>query len=157
MKTQQKKTPSTTVPKSPGGMLMIILLMTIIGVTGFFIGRKLSHHENQESASGSAKYILLIHNESLSAVEQQDGQNKAWLKTIGAERYSEGDQFSNNGWILSPGPNEPGIEVKDDFPGNGNVSGYFIFDAKNDDEALKIAKTCPHLNNKGFLEMRKLK
>lgn len=137
--------------------MMIILLMALIGIAGFFVGRKLSHRENHDGASSSGKYILLIHNESMSAAEQQDAQNKAWLKTIGAERYAEGDQFSNNGWIFSPGPGEASIEVKDDFPGNGNVSGYFIIEAKNDEEAVKIARTCPHLNYKGFLEMRKLK
>lgn len=155
MNTKQNQASSTSISKRQLGMGMILLLLAIIGVAGFLIGMEFSHRENKDGASG--KYILLIHNESMSAAEQQDAQNKAWLKTIGAERYSEGDQFSRNGWILSPGPGEPSTEVKEDFPGNGNVSGYFIIEAKNDEEAVKIAKTCPHLNYKGFLEMRKLK
>lgn len=156
MEIQQDNNSSTSIFKSPGRVMVMIIVMALIGLAGFFVGRKLSPHTQDDSASPIGKYILLIHNENLLQLEIQKTQNEEWIKIINEDHNSEGAQFSGNGWIFWPGKEGPITEVKTEFLGNGNVSGYFIFEAKTEDEAVKIAKTCPHLKQRGFLEMRKL-
>ena len=51
-----------------------------------------------------------------------------------------------------------GIEVtaQDKFAGREEIGGYFMFEATDASEAVAIARTCPHLNYQGTLELREI-
>jgi len=128
-----------------------------------FIKCKESTHEatsassNEASASnnGQEKYVLIIYNNNEPGAGH-DQEYEAWLKTIGAEHKAEWKHLHKNGWVLSPGPGGAIIEPRSEFPGSADADSYFIFEAKNSDDALNIAKTCPRLNYKGSIELRQI-
>lgn len=62
------------------------------------------------------------------------------------------DRLESEVTLLGPGDlatDTPSIETKD------LIDGYYLIRARNAQEALKIAKDCPHLRHAGTVEVRK--
>lgn len=105
------------------------------------------------------QYLLLLYQEpggSLSAEESENrvGEYSAWASAgrragtilMGAKLASARQRLPDLG-ERHPSPDEPGND--DDV-----VVGYFRLSADSMEEALKIARTCPHLRYGGRLELR---
>ena len=151
--------PRPLLTRSWTGLAASLLLGIGLFAIGYFTGKP---NESKDAiaiaAPKAAKFILLVHNDDLPAQDpmQQVREYSAWLQDIKAKRFADGEHLHSNGWILSSKEQGGRIEERPEFMGRQELGGYFTFEADNAEEALAIAKTCPHLNYKGTLELREI-
>ena len=147
------RTPKPLLNLTPGGILTAFALAAGLVCLGFFVGKG-DAPATSSAYSDQAKFILLVHNDDQPPADpmQQVKEYGEWLGKISADRIAGGEHLHGNGWVLSP----KGTEAIAEFPGRNEVGGYFTFEAANAEEALKIAKTCPHLRYQGTLELRQI-
>ena len=151
--------PRPLLTRSWTGLAASLLLGIGLFAIGYFTGKP---NESKDSiaiaAPNAAKFILLVHNDDVAAQDpmQQVREYSAWLQDIKAKRFADGEHLHGNGWILSGKEQGGRIEERPEFMGRQELGGYFTFEADNAEEALAIAKTCPHLNYQGTLELREV-
>jgi hypothetical protein len=148
------RSPKPLLNLTPGGVLTALAFAAGLICLGFFVGKTQPAEQQQVAASGKAKFVLLVHNDDTPAEDpmQQVKEYGDWLAGISAERFANGEHLHPNGWVLT----KNGSESKTEFPGRNEVGGYFLFEADSDEEAVKIAQTCPHLKYNGTLELRQI-
>ena len=133
------------------------VLLILGGAGGYFLGTQ------QESAVGptttNSTYILLLH-ESPTPPENEAELVKEYSQWA-AELYEKGqfvggEKLSYSGKVLTR--TDGATTVADGMFSEGKeiLSGYFIIQAKNYDEALAIASQCPHLKYGGTVELREI-
>jgi hypothetical protein len=76
-----------------------------------------------------------------------------WSKKLRAEgRYKAGEELARTGRVLRREKNRvvdgPFAETKE------AIGGFFMFEAKDYEEAVEIARGCPHLEFQGEIELR---
>lgn len=153
--------PRPLLTRSWSGIAGSILIALGIFTAGYFAGNKSGKADLPVSIQKSmaGKYILLVHNDDVPPADpmQQVKEYSDWLQKIKAERVADGEHLHSNGWVLSAEKQTgPQITPRTEFPGRQELGGYFTFEANNADEALAIARTCPHLNYQGTLELREI-
>lgn len=112
-----------------------------------------------------ARYMLLLHeNPSAFAEATPDemqsviGEYVAWRQKLASEkRLVGGEKLKDEGGrhlvtrgsavVVTDGPFAEAKEV---------LGGYFTVEASSYDEAVEIAKTCPHLKYEGRIELREV-
>lgn len=155
--------PPSLISRSIPGLLTALLFSICLLTVGYFVGSKKSASPQtvQATANPSAlKFILLVHNDDRPAEDpmQQVNEYSAWLTNIKAQRMAGGEHLQPKGWVLTHNSESKNIHVAihEDFQGRNEVGGYFTFEATSQDEAVAIARTCPHLKYDGTLELRQI-
>ena len=111
-----------------------------------------------ELAAGDA-YLLLLHQpegfddggtpaEHAAIVERY----ARWARELGP-RCEAGDELASGGWELRPGDGGVAVGERTALAGLG---GYFVVRARDADEALALARGCPHLERGGWIELRRV-
>ncbi|GAB4022949.1 YciI family protein [Spirosoma koreense] len=81
---------------------------------------------------------------------------KAWIDDLAAKgHWGSGNALTLSGKVIRPGASGP--QVSDGlYQVNGLeiVGGYLLIKARDLDEAVALAQTCPMLDTDGFLEIR---
>jgi hypothetical protein len=153
--------PRPLLTRSWSGIAASLLITLGIFTGGYFLGNT----SGKSAVAGTSlqpmagKYILLVHNDDIPPSDpmQQVKEYSDWLQDIKAERVADGEHLHSNGWVLSAEkPTGPQITPRTEFPGRNELGGYFTFEANTAEEALAIARTCPHLNYQGTLELREI-
>ena len=145
-------------------LLLQILPLAATLVLGFFLGRvePAAPDITTPAAEQGRKFILILREssdfrEQLQAPEEQMvGEYGAWAgqmaegQLLGAEKLKDmGTRFSSqNSQILSSGLAFASEEY--------SIAGFFLVQAGTMEEALAIAKTCPHLSYGGVVEVREI-
>ena len=153
-------TPKPLLNISLGGILTAICALVLMSGLGFWAGSI----QTQKSAdllpapTGKAQFALLVKADDVppADVTQQFQEYSAWINNLKKERWTGGEALHGKAWRLYKPDNtvqstEHTVKVSPD-----EVSGYFLYEAENEAEALKIAASCPHLNYKGTLELRQI-
>jgi hypothetical protein len=70
----------------------------------------------------------------------------------GTPGVESGDEVRGSGWMLTAAGTSPAALD----PAKGFVAGLFVIRASGDEEALRVARTCPHLTHGGAIELRPL-
>jgi hypothetical protein len=89
----------------------------------------------------------------------EEDQNKwiqkyrMWSKLID-DRIIKADPINTAGQFLSVVDGEVKVEAKDYAGDPDHMTGYFIYQAEDWDEAVEIAKGCPTLQYGGRIELR---
>jgi hypothetical protein len=99
------------------------------------------------------KYLVLYHGGSAPA-SKEEGERvmKAWMDWMG----SLGKSLVDGG---NPTGNGRTIDSKGKVTNNGGANpatGYSILEATGEDEALRLAKGCPHLMSGGTIEVAEI-
>ncbi|MDZ4709859.1 MAG: hypothetical protein SH818_15775 [Saprospiraceae bacterium] len=153
--------PRPLLTRSWSGIAASLLIIIGIFTVGYILGNKsgIGGIPILAQKTIAAKFILLVHNDDVPPSDpmQQVKEYSAWLQDIKAKRIADGEHLHSNGWVLSLEKLKgPQITPKTEFPGRQEIGGYFTFEANTSDEALAIARTCPHLNYQGTLELREI-
>jgi len=107
------------------------------------------------AAAGNRYLLLLLEDGRYQAARGPEhaarvDEYRNWSRqTPGVE---SGDEVRGSGWKLTAARTSP---VSLD-PAQGFVAGLFVIRASGDEEALRIARSCPHLNHGGEIELRPL-
>lgn len=164
------QTPEALISKSIPGFLAVMIFSSALLFLGYTLGKSLNNASssntspNQQASQAMAqatrsKFILLVHNDDIPPTDpmQQVKEYSDWLTKIKATRTADGEHLKDRGWIIhQTNTAQPQIDEQATFSGRNEIGGYFSFEAKNADDALAIAKTCPHLHYKGTLELREI-
>ena len=110
-------------------------------------------------------FMLLLHqspskfqNLSPEDIQQIIGKYKAWREElVRTNKMRGGEKLGNDGGrrlriqgdqvSVTDGPYSEAAEV---------LGGYFTIEAKDYDEAVAIARTCPHLTGSQWIEVRQV-
>jgi len=113
--------------------------------------------DGRETVAAGGSYMLLLHEpegfengttpvEHAAIVERY----ASWAHELGA-RCLAGDELASGGWELRAGSGGASEHERASGPG---IGGYFLVQAADASEALRIARTCPHLERGGWIELR---
>lgn len=154
-------TPRPLLSASLPGFATALLLVSAFATLGFFAGKTQHRTESPavQAAGGKEKFVLLVHNDDVPAAnpEEQFTVYSKWLQDIKAVRFADGEALHGERLMLHKSTDAVEIQRQNLTQGNREeVSGFFIFEAANMEEATKIAQTCPHLHYKGTLELRQV-
>lgn len=76
---------------------------------------------------------------------------KRWAAGIRSHgRFVAGEKLEEEGRVVSPS-GDTAAPAPDP---HGGVAGYFLFEAKSLDEAVAIARSCPHVKHGGWITVR---
>jgi hypothetical protein len=108
-----------------------------------------------ELAAGE-RYLLLLHEPAGFGEGLSDSDHAAlverysrWARELG-ERCVGGEELAPAGLELRPGA-EPAPA-----PDGARVGGFFLLATADEGEALALARTCPHLEQGGWIELRRV-
>lgn len=108
------------------------------------------------------RFLLILHEPAGMTVARDPegrrhivGQYKAWSRGLAqAGRMVGGEKLEDaGGHVLR---RTAGDVTVDDRGGGERIGGYFLIRARDYDEALEIARGCPHLSYGGWIELRRI-
>jgi len=111
------------------------------------------------------QYLLLLHSKpsvdatlTPSAMQEAVARYKAWAGALAAKgQLAGGEKLTDDGGRALR--LRDGVPVASDGPyaeAQDVVGGYFLINAGSDDEAARIAATCPHLAGTQWIEIRRV-
>ncbi len=113
----------------------------------------------RQLARGEA-YVLLLHEppeferpetpEEHAAIVERYAR---WARDLGP-RCTGGDELADGGYELRGGAD--GVAIEERSAGPEPVGGYFLLETAGAQEALALARTCPHLERGGWIEVRRV-
>ncbi len=134
-----------------------LVLLILGGVSGYGIGT--GTEEQVSPKPQNPLYVLLLYespnpSENTAELVREYGQWAGGLATGG--RFVAGEKLRETGRILTRSNGELGIREGIRTNGSSILGGYFIIEAGDYDEAVKIASECPHLKYGGTIELREV-
>ena len=146
-----------TLPRAAAAIAAAIFLFVI----GFTAGQlRVEAPVHQHSPEAKALFVLFLYDSEQQ--KQMDEMSMVaeygnWIRGVAENgRVAGGEKLKDGGKILSSGQQQLKISDLNTDNAFGSISGYFLIEAKNYDEALKIAATCPHLKYNGKIELREI-
>jgi hypothetical protein len=130
-------------------------LMLAIGVTWAWLASRPSG-----DVASLPRYLLLLHEPTERATAETPEAHRAvveryskWARGIAEEgRLVAGEELAADlGWSL-----RPGAEPAPSPAASEKIGGFFIVRAPSEREAVAIAQGCPHLENGGWIELRRI-
>lgn len=138
--------------------LAAALVLLILGAAvGYVIGT--GNEQQAPTEPHNPLYVLLLHEtpnpgENTEELVREYGQWAGGLATGG--RFVAGEKLRETGRILTRLNGELGIREEIRTNGTSILGGYFIIEARDYDEAVRIASECPHLKYGGTIELREI-
>jgi len=126
--------------------------------TGVALGRRLSTPPT--APASQPQFVLFLYQTATSLATPEDGDDRvaeyrAWARTAReAGRLVTGEKLSDRGvllWGVGPAGR---VEHRLVESQDGVLSGYFVIQAASFDEALDVARSCPHLRHGGRIALR---
>lgn len=108
-------------------------------------------------ASGPSFLLLLHEPDDFGAGQSPEDHARiveryaAWARALD-ERCLAGDELAESRLELHPGASDPRVRT-----GGERIGGYFLVSAADEAEALELARTCPHLEQGGWIEVRRIR
>ncbi|MFN0176194.1 MAG: YciI family protein [Saprospiraceae bacterium] len=149
--------PKPLISASVPGILTAILLAVSLTAVGYFAGKSQTA-STALPASEKPQFALLVKADDVAPADpsQQFREYSAWANNLKKERWSDGEALHGKAWRLHE--TNGNIEIIEHTlkTSADELSGYFLYEATDAEEALKIARTCPHLKYSGTLELREI-
>jgi hypothetical protein len=141
-----------TTPRLAGAFAAIALV-----ALGFSLG-KWQRHTSQPD-TGLQTFMMLLHESGRVDEHEADKvvEYGNWAQTIArANQLVAGEKLRYDGRLLRRVAGQ--LEVREFAPreDSDHLGGYFLIQARDYDEALKIAAGCPHLKYGGVVELRQI-
>lgn len=142
-----------TLPRLAGAFAAALVLLAL----GFGLGKWQSRVPSQQTHHNM--FVLFLYDSP--GTPPDDMSNAAeyggWARTISmSKRMITGEKLKDGGRLLRNVRGQ--LEIRDvKEVGEPNVlGGYFLIEAENYDEAIKVAASCPHLKYGGLIELRQI-
>jgi hypothetical protein len=150
--------PKTLLSTSVPGILSALAFAMLLLGAGFAAGRTQKTPRETLQPSAKPQFALLVKADDVppSDPEQQFREYSAWVNNLKKERWAGGEALHGKAWRLHANNGSVETVEHEMKPSPNELSGYFLYEAENAEEALKIAQTCPHLKYSGTLELREI-
>jgi hypothetical protein len=151
----------TSLPSYPKLALAFALLLVVFSV-GTIVGARRS--ASPATKADQPGFILIVRQfrpelMARNPAEETERVNEygAWARDLGRRGLLiGGEKLKDEGRLLSqPNRSDAIVEAPLDAS-EGAVAGYFLLPSSNYEQALTIAKTCPHLKHGGTIELRQI-
>ena len=116
--------------------------------------------EAPQEAGHERRFLLLLHESTLTEARAPERQAaliqeyKAWAAHgVKSGFLLEGEKLREERVVLAE-PDSPGEAWA--AGGESIIGGYFVIRAADPQEALRLARTCPHLRHGGQIEVREI-
>jgi hypothetical protein len=148
--------PRVLVPASWLGVLGVLATALLVALGAFYVGKSSAAPVVAEAKQ--SKFVLLVKADDVPPADgmQQFKEYSAWVQNLKQERWAGGEALKSKAWRLHKSDGEVQVLDYELKTSADELSGYFLFEAADYAEALKIAQTCPHLNYQGTLELREI-
>lgn len=112
--------------------------------------------ERGASRTGPAGTYLLLLYEAAEPAHSAAGEDPAavaarygrWAQELGGHCLG-GEELAEGGYALRPGEAPAAVAES-----AGRIGGYFLIAAESPAEAVELARSCPHLERGGWIELR---
>lgn len=146
-------------------MNAIVISAMLIGLLSNFTTRAVAGSEDEGGKHAMSEYMLILHETpsdfagaSVEEIQRIIREYVAWKEKIEAEgRFAGSNKLADEGGrhlTMRDGQlrvtDGPYVEAKE------VMGGYFIVRASSYEEAVEIARTCPHLKYGGRIEVRQV-
>jgi hypothetical protein len=129
---------------------LALVLIGILFGSGFLIGQR-TQHSKTTATSNDGLYLFLLHNPSDFLDNNSHAKEYGQWYHENEKQMVGGEELKEEAWILGSANEKPVIQDKNE------ISGYFFVHASSQDEALKLAASCPHLKYNGTIEVRSVR
>ena len=142
----------------PGSARRAAALTAIATGVAFALGVGLGHHVRTvpDAQDRLPRFALFLYQPPASLADptgraDRVAEYRAWARSLAEQGLLVGaDKLSRHGLLLSgTGTNERLVESPE-----GVVSGFFLIRARSLEEALALARSCPHLRHGGRIALR---
>lgn len=139
---------------APLGALAAVVLVFVAGVA---IGRTRPAAPVEDPRP---QFVLLLQegkgfDRSPGATRERVAEYTAWARQLGQRGLIvSGEKLKEEGLLLSPGAAGVAVEREAVVDSDGATRGYFVIRARDQGEALSIARSCPHLKHGGRVSLR---
>ena len=137
---------------APWRALGAVAAAAAVFATGMFLGGRPGRLQRDESSS----YALLLYEDSTfdrqTTEAQYIAEYSAWAEDLRKRGVLAGGRaLAPDARVLAAGGT---IESRDVMTAEGTMSGFFLIRVASQEEAIEIAKTCPHLRHGGRIALR---
>ena len=133
------------------------VLATVAALLAYRSSSAGAERKIEQVARGGEDYMLLLHEPAGFGSNLDEREHAAivaryarWAAELG-ERCTGGEELQPGGLELHPGSPEAST-----IPAGPHVGGYFLLAVRDREEALALARTCPHLEQGGWIELRRI-
>jgi hypothetical protein len=138
------------------------VLVTLGAVLGHHLSRRASPAGPGRVARGES-YLLLLHEPEGFGAGRGEAEHAAvverysrWARELGG-RCAGGEELEVDGVELRPSPETAGEVLQAERGFVPGVGGFFLVQVEDRAEALELARTCPHLDQGGWIELRRIR
>lgn len=134
-----------------------LALLILGGISGYVLGT--GREQPVEPKHQNPLFVLLLHEtpnpaENMAELVSEYGQWARGLYSGG--RFVTGEKLRETGRVLTNSNGQIAISEGVRTNGTSMLGGYFIIEAKDYDDAVRIASECPHLKYGGTIELREI-
>jgi len=106
--------------------------------------------------AAEARFILALYEGAeFDGAGNHVAEYVAWAKSLREKGTRvEGEEIGGPGMSISSAGGS--VRVEAEAAGGERLAGYFIVAARDMDEAIRIARTCPHVRHRGRVVVRSL-
>jgi hypothetical protein len=127
--------------------------------TGLAVGRRTAPSMTAVTTAPGPRFALLLYEPAGFDQDTPESrlvmEYREWATTLGGNRLDLGEKLSIDERLLQPAKagGEPPVPAATP---SGPLAGFFIIRAGDWDEAMAIARTCPHLSHGGVVAVRRI-
>ncbi|HSS20040.1 MAG TPA: hypothetical protein VLL54_08195 [Pyrinomonadaceae bacterium] len=129
---------------------------------GAILGARLRSTANNDPRLAGFMLIVRGAPPKFASVSAEDHQQRVNEYTAWAFDLEQrglllgGEELKNDAMLLRPRDNDASVSEEHTNAAEGTATGYFLLPASNYEQALKVARTCPHLKHGGTVELREI-
>ena len=137
-------------------------LSLAIFVTGAMVGARRVSAPPKKSDSPEFMLILRMSSPEMEAQTPEDELQRvkeysAWARDLERKGLlTGGEKLKDEGRFLSQVKEGAAITETHSNAAEGAIAGYFLLPASDYEQAVTVAKTCPHLKHGGTVEIRQI-
>jgi len=152
----------STAPRSGWTAALLGLAAGVLVTLGAMRLAGSDRESDEQVAAGGERFVLLLHEspELLAEatpyeVEAVVARYRDWARGLGrAGKLEAGEKLADaEGRTLRV---RDGTTLVEERPERGGVGGFFVIRARDYEEAVDIARSCPHLGPQGWVELRRI-
>lgn len=146
---------------SYSGVGVAVALSLAIFVAGALVGRGISTAPKRPDLPG---YMLIVRTSSPNAEARTPAEElqrvkeySAWARDLSQRGLLiGGEKLKDEGRLLTQANENATVAETPSKPAEGSIAGYFLLPSSDYEQAVTIAKTCPHLKHGGTVELRQI-
>lgn len=141
---------------------MALALLLVVFSVGAIVGARLSSGLATKMDQPGFMLIVRLSSPELEAKTPEEERQRvkeysAWARDLGRRGLLiGGEKLKDEGRLLSQPKGGAAVAETPSKASEGAVAGYFLLPSSDYDQALTIARTCPHIKHGGTVELRQV-